>query len=574
MNPAEQAAQIAWEQIRECLDQGKCFLLEAGAGAGKTYSLIQALRYLVEKDGAQLIRNHQRIACVTYTNVATNEIEVRTDRHPAIYASTIHAFCWSILKDFQPLLRAEIACLPNWDKRLQESGPIGAQTVEYSLGYPKIDHNTISLGHDDVPALAAKLLGNAKFRRVLVSRFPVIFIDEYQDTDKRFVDALKTYVLDTCEGPQIGFFGDHWQKIYDSVCGKIDHPRLTKIDKGANFRSVPAIVNCLNQIRPEPWQQVKDPLAEGSVSVFHTNNWNGERRKESHWGDDLPAAIAHAHLQKLIRSLETQGWEFTQGISKILMLTHNNLANEQGYKAITDVLQRSEAYIKKEDPHIAFLVDTVETVCSAFERKRYGEMFAQLGAQVPAIRCHADKENWFQHMSELVKLRNIESIGAVMDHIKQAKRIRLPEMVEHKERELEQRSEPLVYDDPDSVEKLRELRKIPYSQLCALERFINEQTPFSTKHGVKGAEFENVLVVFGRGWNRYNFNQFLELARKSPLPSEKKDAYERNRNLFYVACSRPKKRLALLFTQKLSGEALATLGNWFGPEAIFPLSIQ
>jgi len=128
-NPAEQAAQETWERLRDCLDQGKSFLLEAGAGAGKTYSLIQALRYLIGKDGAKLVRNHQKIGCITFTNVATNEIETRTDRHPAIYSSTIHAFCWTLLKDFQPLLRREIAGLPSWAERLQESGPIGCQGI-------------------------------------------------------------------------------------------------------------------------------------------------------------------------------------------------------------------------------------------------------------------------------------------------------------------------------------------------------------------------------------------------------------------------------------------------------------
>jgi DNA helicase-2/ATP-dependent DNA helicase PcrA len=86
---------------------------------------------------------------------------------------------------------------------------------------------------------------------------------------------------------------------------------------------------------------------------------------------------------------------------------------------------------------------------------------------------------------------------------------------------------------------------------------------------VKGAEFENVLVVFGRGWNRYDFNQFLELAGMGrSVPAAKADFFERNRNLFYVVCSRPKKRLALLFTQKLTDSAMTTLAHWFGSQTI------
>jgi DNA helicase-2/ATP-dependent DNA helicase PcrA len=105
-----------------------------------------------------------------------------------------------------------------------------------------------------------------------------------------------------------------------------------------------------------------------------------------------------------------------------------------------------------------------------------------------------------------------------------------------------------------------------------LRKFIEEKTPFSTKHGVKGAEFENVLVVFGKGWNKYNFNQMLEWAR-GPIPKGKEESFERNRNLFYVSCSRPKKRLALLFTHKLSSEALATISEWFGKDTIRSLDL-
>ncbi len=102
----------------------------------------------------------------------------------------------------------------------------------------------------------------------------------------------------------------------------------------------------------------------------------------------------------------------------------------------------------------------------------------------------------------------------------------------------------------------------------ALAAFINGHTPFSTKHGVKGAEFENVLVVFGRGWNNYNFDQMLQWANTG-IASGKEGTFARNRNLFYVVCSRPRTRLALLFTQELSDpEALQTLGEWFGDDNI------
>ena len=110
----------------------------------------------------------------------------------------------------------------------------------------------------------------------------------------------------------------------------------------------------------------------------------------------------------------------------------------------------------------------------------------------------------------------------------------------------------------------------PDSSTARLVLTYGPRPPFATKHGVKGAEFENVLVIVGRGWNKYNFGQMLEWIEPGP-PAEKIDFFENNRNLFYVACSWPKVRLAILFTQVLSANALGRLTAWFGANNIVAL---
>lgn len=113
-------------------------------------------------------------------------------------------------------------------------------------------------------------------------------------------------------------------------------------------------------------------------------------------------------------------------------------------------------------------------------------------------------------------------------------------------------------------------RSVSYTEMIALDRFIDGHTPFATKHGVKGAEFENVVVVLGRGWNKYNFAQMLEWIDAAP-PDDRAEMFENNRNLFYVACSRPKVRLALMFTQILNDNAMRKLTDWFGAPNIIAL---
>jgi len=573
LNPAEQAAEAVRGRMYDCIDRHKSFRLEAGAGAGKTYSLVEALKYLIDKNGVDLQRKHQQVACITFTNVATQEIESRTDRHPVIRPSTIHSFCWFLIRNFQPALRAQLPKIERWSEILQEIGGLGSRRIGYDeFGHRDVDETSVALHHDDVLTLAIELMKETKFRTLLAHRFPILLIDEYQDTNKDLVEALKNHFLATGEGPFIGFFGDHWQKIYGYGCGGIEHPSLEVLGKGANFRSVPAIVECLNRMRPELPQEVKDPKAQGYVGIYHTNGWPGKRLTGQHWRGDLPAGEAHAYLKLLKQRLEMEGWDLSAPQTKILMLTHRVLAAEQGYGTIASIFEYTDAYVKKEDSHIAFFCDVLEPVCAAYQGRKFGEMFAILGGGTTGVTTGSDKIAWARDMDRLLELRVSGTIGSVLDHLKKTHRPRLPEAVDRRERRLANPPQTPTDEESRSIERLRALREIPYREVIALDRFIDDETPFSTKHGVKGAEFQNVLVVFGRGWNQYDFNQFLEWGGSpNDVPSNRQDAYERNRNLFYVVCSRPKTRLAALFTQELSNPAMRTLEKWFGKASIHPL---
>ena len=572
--PAQVAADKAQAEVHESIAQGKNFLLEAGAGAGKTYSLIEALKHLIEKRGKELVKNRQQVACITYTNVASEEIQSRTDRHPAVLSSTIHSFCWSLIKDHQPFLRAKIPSLPKFGEKLAEvGGTVGNRIVEYDLGHRTVSDTHVSLWHNDVIALTVALMEEPKFRSLLAARYPVLFVDEYQDTNKDFAEALKKHFLGKGEGPRIGFFGDHWQKIYSDVCGKIEHPSLIVIKKGSNFRSAKVIVDVLNRMRPELPQAVSDPALAGSARVFHTNDWKGARRTDGQWKGDLPADVAHKYLEGLMTILQAEGWNFEGDVTKILMLTNNLLAKEQGYSSFSEIFDYPDSFLKKEDPHIAFLADTVEPVSLTFQNKRYGEMFTALDARTPKVLKHGDKEAWAKDLDTLIKLRENDKIDAVLQHVRRTQRPRLPEPLEQSEAEFEAYLKNPPAEPNEKMELRRKLGAVTYTELIALDNFIDDKTPFSTKHGVKGAEFENVLVVVGRGWNLYDFNQMLGWIGTG-VPNGKESTFERNRNLFYVSCSRPKVRLAVLFTQQLSDAALETLRKLFGDAAVGELMLR
>src|SRR3546814_12619136 len=75
--------------------------------------------------------------------------------------------------------------LPGWGERLADAGVggLGARKVNYDLGYPRVTPDEVSLKHEDVLTLMTELLARPKFRLVLAKRYPVLLIDEYQDTE-------------------------------------------------------------------------------------------------------------------------------------------------------------------------------------------------------------------------------------------------------------------------------------------------------------------------------------------------------------------------------------------------------
>lgn len=566
LNPAQIAAEEAQKKICDCLDSKKCFRVEAGAGAGKTHSLITALKYLIEKQGAKLMQQKQRVACITYTKVARDEIQQRIDMHPAIQTETIHSFCWSLIQPFQMALRKSLEAMPVWQEKL-ENKPLGNRVVEYNLGYRKVEEGKVLLHHDDVITLAVALLKEPKFQLIFAHKHPILFIDEYQDTNAAFAKALIENFVANNAGPVIGFFGDHWQKIFNG-CGEILHENLEVIRKGSNFRSVPSIVEVLNRMRPDLVQAVTDPSAVGEANVFHTNEWRGVRLSGSHYKGDLPPEVSKQYLEYTKDQLSQAGWDLSPQKTKILMLTHNGIAQEQGYKQLADCFKYNEAFVKKEDAHIAFFADVIEPMCAAYEVGKYGEMFELIGNRRPTIRSQSDKANLKKEMDDLIKLRLTGTISDVLSFIKNTK-FEIPNGIQRKE----QRFTAPAEEDKEAAERMKALMQVPYVEVINLVKFLEGNTPFETQHGVKGAEFENVLILLGRGWNSYNFDQMLAYM-SGDVPEEKRDFYDRNRNLFYVACSRPKKRLALLFTQELSPQALVTLRHLFGANYVHALPDQ
>ncbi len=95
---------VIQESINSCVDEYKSFRFNAGAGAGKTYALIETIIHIIRTTSSSLQRFEQKVICITYTNVAVKEIRKRLGESELVMVSTIHERLWELIKIHQPQL--------------------------------------------------------------------------------------------------------------------------------------------------------------------------------------------------------------------------------------------------------------------------------------------------------------------------------------------------------------------------------------------------------------------------------------------------------------------------------------
>lgn len=528
------------EKIIEALRDGHSFRVEAGAGSGKTYSLNRVIEWIQENMWSKYSRKKQNVVCITYTNAAVEVITERLSTDSFIIPSTIHSFAWNAIKQYQSYLVDVVTTDPDF---LPDEGDFfKVNEVTYTLGHRYKENGVQYLYHDDVLKLFCKLLDNAKFRRVFSDKYPLILIDEYQDSYKPIIERFIKYFIAEKKSPQFAFFGDAWQTIYQSnkACGIIEHKNLEVIKKGANFRSSPRIVQLLNDIRPDLPQTSAIDNFQGEVVVITCEDYDGERRTDRNFQGELPPEELKIRLNKISEEIKQNTAD--SDTLKILMITHKVLAAQQGYERLLSII--NDGLRDKEDPFLLFFMDTVEPIYHALETLNMQLLFDTLGIKRYPITKKSEKEKWKIFQEKLREAREKRAID-VIEVINETKLIPFPPKLDgcyH----LYRNAPGTIYSSNASIQAVLEL---DYTQFISAIEFLYPEALFSTEHGVKGEEYDNVIFVISRGWNMYQFETYAPMITgKASIPSGKQISFERNRNLFYVCCSRPRKRLFFFVT--------------------------
>jgi len=537
------------KQIIETLKSGSSFLVEAGAGSGKTYSLMRVIDWLQDNKRLEYYRKKQKVVCITFTNAAVDVIGGRLKDHSFIEPTTIHTFAWRAINQYQEDLITKIQTDEAYF--VDDADMSNILGVTYDLGHRTIDEeNKIHLYHNDVISLFAWLLDKKKFRDVFSQRFPLILIDEYQDSFASIIDKFKEHFIGRKCGPQFGFFGDAWQTIYQSnnVCGEISEPNLQIIKKRANFRSAPKIVNLLNKIRPALPQiaAIDDIEGDGEVAIVTCDDFTGVRRIDKTFRGDLPEdelSNRIATLEAKMQRLDGTG----KDTFKTLLITHRILATQQGYMDVLEALG-SECFRNLEDHVLGFVAKQIEPTYYALVADDVVALSDVFGIRQYPIICKQQKNKWKKFYAELKQVRN-QTILDVLLLIKSANLLPMPPKVSELIKQFQ--NNPHQEYQKTTLEKYL---AISYNQFASAAQFLRPESIYSTDHGVKGEEYDNIIFGITKGWNQYDFPKYAPMIPAESYPADKKDSYIRNRNLFYVCCSRPKKRLVIFISVPVSDD--------------------
>ena len=581
------------QQVAQCLEDGKSFAMIAGAGAGKTTSLISALDHVRTKFGSLLLQRGQRVACITYTKRAVAVIRERLGFDELFEVSTLHSFLWSEIRCYQSdiheavtetVIPGHIESAQGRDrggkaktdidaraKKLKLEAALADLSQTRSWAYDDSNFSNFSegqLGHDDIITVAAFFLKKKEvFRRILGVRYPFLFVDEAQDTFVPIIEGLNELGAGVGQ-PVVGYFGDPWQQIYGQRAGNLAPPdegeTITKIE---NFRCCPAVVDFLNLFRTDVLQVSSGPAKEltGTVRLMLVEAEEPEGPRKTYSPNQRVRA-----LERMDEAMRVWGWKEKGDVTQ-LYLVRQMIARRLGFETLHSLFTGKFASTRAQDDFevgehflVRPFVRSIVPLILAHEAGDQRSVIDLLRANCPGFapdgpgNDHSLSDMIQKARDSIEQIQEIWKTGNVKEVLVKARELDLAQMPYRLLGHLERQPRNEEYEEElFSEEKADWLADkffaMALNELLPYFDFISRNTPFSTQHGVKGEEYPNVVVVLDdveARWHLYNFNRLL-----TPMTVGKptEGQLDRGTKLAYVSFSRAKLNLRiLLFTPEPS----------------------
>ena len=594
-------------EIESCFSASspKNFFVFAGAGSGKTRSLINTLNFLDKEQGEKLLMKGKQIAVITYTNAACDEISRRLQYKSIFSVSTIHSFLWELIKNYQVDIKTWI--MESVQKEIEElkqkqtktsrgkAGEKRAETIKKKTerlakirSIQKFSYNPNgdnvgydSLSHSEVIKMSTEFI-EPTMQDILTSKYPILLIDESQDTKKELIDALLIVCEKYGEKFIVGMFGDTMQKIYNDGkdnLAKCIPDNWVKPVKIMNHRSAKRIVTLANSIRSsvdDQKQQARSDAEEGIVRLFITSKSNNKEYVEKRVAE------------MMVQDTGDIGWNDEEDY-KSLILEHHMAASRFGFSELYMPLSNSKKFDTSlregSIPELSILSKIVFPLLVAYQSGNDFEVAKIIRKNSPLL----NKEVFITGLNNqvellrkaeeavelLMKLWNDGKVPTCLEVLKSIRDTGLFKVGNRVDEVLADYSQ----DENEKITALRTALSAPFYELERYALYVSDNTRFATHQGVKGLEFPRVMVILDDAQARgFLFSYEKLFGVKAQSDTDEKNAHDgkdtsitRTARLFYVACTRAKKSLAIVaYTENEEMVRDTALANgWFLENEIY-----
>lgn len=583
------------------------FFVFAGAGSGKTRSLINTLNFLDKEQGEKLLMKGKQIAVITYTNAACDEISRRLQYKSIFSVSTIHSFLWELIKNYQVDVKTWI--MESVQKEIEElkqkqtktsrgkAGEKRAETIKKKTerlakirSIQKFSYNPNgdnvgydSLSHSEVIKMSTEFIATEPtMQDILTSKYPILLIDESQDTKKELIDALLIVCEKYGEKFIVGMFGDTMQKIYNDGkdnLAKCIPDNWVKPVKIMNHRSAKRIVTLANSIRSsvdDQKQQARSDAEEGTVRLFITSKSNNKEYVEKRVAE------------MMVQDTGDIGWNDEEDY-KSLILEHHMAASRFGFSELYMPLSNSKKFDTSlregSIPELSILSKLVFPLLVAYQSGNDFEVAKIIRKNSPLL----NKEVFITGLNNqvellrkaeeavelLMKLWNDGKVPTCLEVLKSIRDTGLFKVGNRVDEVLADYSQ----DENEKITALRTALSAPFYELERYALYVSDNTRFATHQGVKGLEFPRVMVILDDAQARgFLFSYEKLFGVKAQSDTDEKNAHDgkdtsitRTARLFYVACTRAKKSLAIVaYTENEEMVRDTALANgWFLENEIY-----
>lgn len=605
---------IVDQQIQDCLsfENPKSFFLFAGAGSGKTRSLVNAIDFLRSAEDSSMKNRRwlqvrgKKVAVITFTNAARDEILFRTKRDPLVVVHTIHSFSWLLIRNHQSDIRTWLkkeleasidelkqaqAARKRTDTKIYADTERSIASKQKRIGiideipefvYSPTGDNTSkdSLSHGEVLKIVSSFLSEKPtIQRILVDAYPVLLIDESQDTNRHLLEALFKVQAAHEAVFSLGLLGDTMQRIYAD-----GHPELGKLGfvpeawakpaKKMNHRSRSRIIDLVNAIRSGVDEQKQQPRSDkpgGWARLFVV-----DRSKHTQ-----PLEVEARVRKKMSDVTGDADWllddQQAEVPVKVLILEHHMAAARMGFSDFfdplyqvsgdtfrTNLLEGSLPGVRLFCVDVAELVDAILCEDDFAIARIVQDKSPILDKKTLFSAGEGQRENIKTAKSAVETLRALlernedPSLLELLSVVSSTRLFQIPRsLIPFLEEEMnitEDGDEPTSEDAKSEIVAWRAALAAPLSQARKYNAYVSGETGFDTHQGVKGLEFPRVMVVINDDEARgflFSYDKLFGAKEKSKRDLENEaagidSALDRTRRLLYVTASRAEESLAIV----------------------------